>query len=745
MEATGWHLIRIESPEGDMINLEYQYGYVSWFPITKQTTISTTATYPYLGDVYNTRSFRGTYPSDDAIQNKTEGYSLYGLKLYRISSPTNPTVVQFNIFSYTMPLFYNGLTPNSYHQDYKLDNIVLMRDFEVYRKFDLSYDFSEVLQLNSVTESGVSSGGTSVSLPPYKFLYLPKNDVTAPYVLNKIVYPTGGYSSFKFEHNQYSYTSQFEPTPIFPVSNGVDNVFPYNLIRDNNITSWPTDETVGFRIKEQIAKSSENDDLEVIRYYYKYENSTAKVNPGSGVLSKPMFPSTSTFSGTLRGKNGDNFGNYTMTLPTDLYPRLNSLTSVDNGSYTVIGERGNLSVQESNGVGYSSVWVVRSIENDSGASSSKGIEHYQFVNYAEYRINEFSPNHLTLVWVNRNEVGKLIKYERYDSRNNIEYSIHNQYGRGPVVKAGLFFLMNVPLVDPQGNAVVTVEVFKYNLNFYKYNLLRKIESDKSLETYTEYSYDPVTNYLREAKLMEHKINYSTIPDLTAEIDFPNFSNTTYSYKYYSDFYDIGNDSVPYYDYKQVVKNAPVETIVRKDGQVIGAQFTKYTMFRSPTYFNILRPAQIYSLDISAPVTNYVSPNFQWQVQDPRMKLKMTFDKYDRNNGNLLQFHTEGSPPTSMVYDSNYSSILMEAQNCTYEQLNQGIDTNDILAVKWLRTQLPNALITSYTYDFIFGRTSVTAPNGATNYIEYDAFGRVKAIRDNNHNLLQVREYNYNVQ
>ncbi len=731
-EATGWYLTRVESPEGDQINLEYQPSYAYWFPITKQTTVSTTATYNFL-EQDNKRFFSETYPTDDAVQNQTEGYQLFGVRLYRISSPSNPTVVQFNTSAYPKTLLYHSGSP----QDDKLDNIVLMKDFVVYKQFDMSYSFSPVLQLNSVTESAVSSGGASISLPPYQFFYLPKDHVTAPYVLNKIIYPTGGYSSFEFEHNGYAYivaAGADNRKNIYPVQNENGNYVPYNQSPQsiNEVTSFGT--TVGFRIKKQVSKGSESDDAEVVRYYYTYQSPGISANQESGVLSKPL-PSPTQFPGSLVGEKGDGFGSYVMTFPSDLYPQI-----------YIPSLSGNNSIQERNGVGYSSVWVVRSVENSLGTNSSKGTEHYQFVNYAELRKREdYGSSQLYFTWVNRNEVGKLIKYERLDSHNNIEYSLYNQYVKGPEVMAKMFFVMNVPLLDPQNDKIVINNISKFYLDFYKYNLLRKIESDKGLETYTEYTYDSINNYLRETKLMEHKINYSTMPDLNANIDYANLSNTTYSYKYYSDFYDIGNDSVRYYDFRHVVKNAPVETIIRKDGQVVGAQFIKYTMFQSPRLFNILRPQQIYTLDISAPITDYVSPNFQWQVQDPRMKLKMTFDKYDRSNGNLLQFHAEGDTPTSILYDGNYSSVLMEARNCTYGQLDYGIDTNDIQNVKWLRTQLPNALITSYTYDYTFGRTSVTTPNGVTNYIEYDPFGRVKAIRDNNHNLLQVKEYNYNAQ
>jgi YD repeat-containing protein len=57
--------------------------------------------------------------------------------------------------------------------------------------------------------------------------------------------------------------------------------------------------------------------------------------------------------------------------------------------------------------------------------------------------------------------------------------------------------------------------------------------------------------------------------------------------------------------------------------------------------------------------------------------------------------------------------------------------------------LQNALITTYTYDPLIGMTSVTDPNGKTSYYDYDNFGRLKVVKDDEGKLLQTYEYHYN--
>ena len=138
-------------------------------------------------------------------------------------------------------------------------------------------------------------------------------------------------------------------------------------------------------------------------------------------------------------------------------------------------------------------------------------------------------------------------------------------------------------------------------------------------------------------------------------------------------------------------------------------------------------------------------------------------KRDGKN-NIKEFIPRLETPTVYLWAYNGLYLIAEIKNASYSQVTGYINettlnsifskvepsTSDIALINGLRTQLPNALITTYTYKHLVGILSATNPSGITTYYDYDSFGRLKETyiyKDNivstaNKQTIQKYDYHY---
>lgn len=140
------------------------------------------------------------------------------------------------------------------------------------------------------------------------------------------------------------------------------------------------------------------------------------------------------------------------------------------------------------------------------------------------------------------------------------------------------------------------------------------------------------------------------------------------------------------------------------------------------------------------------------------------------NGNILEYKDHLGVYHAIVWGYNNSKKLFEIHDVRYDQLNASLiktlqtnttdqiipsttggigtintnfrKTSALLATySQLRSAYTDKLITTYTYDINYGISTVTDPNGRTTYYEYDGFGRLKAIKDQEENYIKTYQYN----
>jgi YD repeat-containing protein len=153
-----------------------------------------------------------------------------------------------------------------------------------------------------------------------------------------------------------------------------------------------------------------------------------------------------------------------------------------------------------------------------------------------------------------------------------------------------------------------------------------------------------------------------------------------------------------------------------------------------------------------------------------LKPEITFD-YD-DYGNIIDVQKTNNINTSYLWSYNQTHPVVKGDNVTYDILNAAVNTaviaagatnletfwsgfndiatNDTQQTDWrsfntsLRSNatLANAQITTYTYKPLVGLTSQTDPNGKTTYYEYDTFGRLQFIKDDQGKIVKKYDYHY---
>ncbi|WP_103864247.1 hypothetical protein [Aquimarina sp. I32.4] len=141
--------------------------------------------------------------------------------------------------------------------------------------------------------------------------------------------------------------------------------------------------------------------------------------------------------------------------------------------------------------------------------------------------------------------------------------------------------------------------------------------------------------------------------------------------------------------------------------------------------------------------------------------KVQYHKYDSSGNPIEVSRADGS---HIIYIWGYQNTypIAKIENASYIEVSgyiAGLQTqsnadNDRTrgssgkegalrdALHAMRVGLPNAMISSYTYDPLIGVTSMTDPKGYTLYYEYDTQHRLKRVIDHQGKIVSQNEYHY---
>ncbi|MFC4636475.1 hypothetical protein ACFO3O_21395 [Dokdonia ponticola] len=199
------------------------------------------------------------------------------------------------------------------------------------------------------------------------------------------------------------------------------------------------------------------------------------------------------------------------------------------------------------------------------------------------------------------------------------------------------------------------------------------------------------------------------------------------------FYPYSSEVASESQYQSMVNSniitTPVMTKTLQDGVLLATKKTNFINVQ-----NGFKPRAIHSAKGSEAIEERVS-----------------FDRYS-NKGNIQEVRQSNGQYISYIWGYNGKYVVAKIENARYSSASSGLNffildnpSSDVdlrLEIEKVRTNVPNALVTTYTYKPLVGVTSVTDPRGYTMFYEYDAQNRLKLVKDQDGKVYSKNEYNY---
>ncbi|GAA4798746.1 hypothetical protein GCM10023231_29380 [Olivibacter ginsenosidimutans] len=237
----------------------------------------------------------------------------------------------------------------------------------------------------------------------------------------------------------------------------------------------------------------------------------------------------------------------------------------------------------------------------------------------------------------------------------------------------------------------------------------------------------------------------------------NFSepNSLYKTTFASNKQNADNMLKPIWDLHDRFINTPLEITTRKNGKVTNSVFNRYG------FFNIGSDSYPYLSGLL--VLDFPQANAAFSISS-NTNVSLTLDsKYDEretfsySNGKLTSSQKKAGAITTYLWSYRGQYPVAEVRNATFAQVQTVFGgatalstftasepTDAVVRSKLdpLRTALPDASVSWYTYKPLVGISSGTDPSGRTTYYNYDGFGRLKETKNTQSKTTDTYEYHY---
>jgi len=522
----------------------------------------------------------------------------------------------------------------------------------------------------------------------------------APYraeTLEKIIYPTGGATEFVYEPHRAS-----------KVVNKERHLGLKNLTGSNQNVG-------GLRIRSIINRDVSNEITSQKDYYY------VKGYRGQNNISS--LPS----SGILNSESAYSIGIDHNQLTIESYSTHNKIPGTFNSFGSHVGYSEVAEVTRGNGY---SIHTYTNYDVDIHNNT-----HYDElpINYTVKSPREPGDRIFTIYskFTDKSlERGKLTSVTNYNESNKKVSEEVLYYDK---VSDDYSAVVNVDLRSANnGNGPHYSYAAKIKKYHYNYRVVKKEEhsfdkyGNKRLTATNEYRYNP------QKLIAEQRFINSEGDSTSTHFKYP-FDITPREAQ--------GNQSTYHEMVDAHILNPAVLTTQNIDNQIISQQLVTFDKF-GETYYpkNVLHNRGRFGY---------------------RYRTNITFEDY-YDNGKVKEVIDKKGVSTSYIWGYNGEYLIAKLENATSRDIQpylsvlhymssvdddrttgyNGKEGNLRKELDRMREKLPNAMITTYTFDPLIGITSITGVNGYTNYYQYDELQRLKFVKDDDGNLVSQYKYNY---
>lgn len=506
----------------------------------------------------------------------------------------------------------------------------------------------------------------------------PDQFVIQSMMLKGIKYPTGGESIFEFEPNQTDF-----------------DVYGYSNTNNGMVG--------GLRIKSIKHINNGGDTLQKSYSYTRYGTSP--------VIQDVLFHSQQEYVYLLRNQGGFNAldarstqKNIATSLP--VYP-----LTLMSGSPIFYGE-----VTEYNG-------------KDSVHNAGKTVYNYSFKN-SGFANEDFENPRLisTLSFDRGNPQPQLVGKKIYRNNNgNFELisELSNEYGSVQTME----FNTGIKVIQPK----TYIALYDYSPYYSAYDYVQDflVEETKAytdielLEKSSEKNYQDNGLFIAKDTIFQYDAN--TLLPINKKSYTSKGDSITTTLQYPTDFSTVN-------PYNNMVANNILSPVIQqstyKNGNFVVSQKTNFKDWGN----NLIAPETV---DVKVLANN--------------SETRLRYGGYDEK-GNVLTVSKENGIKQTYLYGYNSQYPVAKITGGDYATASRFISQSILdnpsddeslrLYLNNLRSHLPDAMVSTFTYLPLVGMTSQTDPAGRTTYYEYDGMGRLSLVRDNDKNIIKRYCYGY---